>query len=98
MLTLITNPHYFLNFFQMLVRIKGSHLRLITDNTSVLFNSIQSKCAACGVFFIFGWLVVTGLLLFLFCHLHAVSLLTTPVSYSSAFLWDKGSILIQVMG
>lgn len=75
MLTLTTIPHYFLNFFQTPVRIKGSHLRLITDNTSMLFNSIQSKCAACGVFFVFGWLVVIGLLLFLFCHLHAVYLL-----------------------
>jgi len=58
---------------------------MLTSERMPLHNLIArtTECAVYKVFFMCSWFVV-GLLLFLLCHLHAVSLLSALVSLSSA--------------
>lgn len=72
---------------------------MLTSERIPLHNSITctSECAVYKVFFVCSWSVV-GLLLFLLCHLHAVSLLSALVSFSSVSPSEKKSILYVSCG
>ena len=72
---------------------------MLTSERLPLHNSITctSECAVYKVFFVCSWFVV-GLLLFLLCHLRAVSLLSALVSFSSVSPPEKKSILYVSCG